>query len=35
MRKITLKFQHPIKDTFKNVNVINLNIELRANNKAK
>lgn len=35
MRKITLKFQHPSTDTFKNVNVLNLKIKSCANNKVK
>jgi hypothetical protein len=35
MRKITLKFQNPSKDTFKNVDVLNLKIKLCADNKAK
>lgn len=35
MRKITLNFQRPCIDTFKNVNVLNLKIKLCANNKVK
>jgi hypothetical protein len=35
MRKITLKFQHPSKDIFKNVDVLNLKIKIFANNKVK
>jgi len=35
MRKITLKFQHPSTDIFKNINVLNLEIKLCANKKAK
>lgn len=35
MRKITVKFQHPRKDTFKNADVLNLKIKLCADNKVK